>query len=225
MRSTLGGSARMPILVIAAYHCEVAGDPTDSVDYQVRYFAADSIDEVMAQLRAESPQTYKNAGGQEVRWIFERTVAVEFDPDFTDGTEVIGFITGRPREITEPDATPKISGCRGLPTVWKEGLWFWTALGDPGAWRCFRGEVRPSLSGLPGYLAQGYPALPCWANFGRPYRDLGNAVITSSLTLKGVLVRSAPSDEFIGWFRCRAAEMKDGGVGCSVSINRSPFQG
>jgi hypothetical protein len=105
----------MPILVIAAYHCEVAGDPTDSVDYQVRYFAADSIDEVISRLRAESLQTYKNADGQEVRWIFDGTVAVEFNPDFTDGTEVIGFITGRPREITEPDATPNSRPPSQLP--------------------------------------------------------------------------------------------------------------
>jgi len=33
-------------------------------------------------------------------------VAVETDPVFTDGTEVIGFITGKPTEITEPGARP-----------------------------------------------------------------------------------------------------------------------
>ena len=83
----------MPILVIAAYHCEVAGEPTESVDYQVRHFASDSIDEVMTRLRAEQPQTYRNVAGQEVKWIFDDTVAVEFDPEFKDGAEVIGFIT------------------------------------------------------------------------------------------------------------------------------------
>jgi hypothetical protein len=96
-----GESARMPILVIAAYHCEVSGDRTDGMDYQVRYFASDSIDEVMSRLRAESPHTYKNADGQDVAWVFDCTVAVESDPNFADGAEVIGFITGRPMEITE----------------------------------------------------------------------------------------------------------------------------
>jgi hypothetical protein len=42
-------------------------------------------------------------------------------------------------------------------------------LRDPGSWRCFRGEVRPSLPGLPGYFARGYPALPCWAICGHPF--------------------------------------------------------
>ena len=93
----------MPILVIAAYHCEVAGEPTDSIDYEVRYFASDSIDEVMSRLRSEEPHVYKNCDGQEVKWLFDDTVAIEFDPQFADGKEVIGFITGRSKEITEQD--------------------------------------------------------------------------------------------------------------------------
>ena len=97
----------MPILVIAAYHCEVAGESTDSVDYQVRYFLSDSMDEVMLRLRSEPLETYKNSHGQDVVWVFDDTVAVEFEPDFTDGAEIIGFITGKPREITEQDPTLK----------------------------------------------------------------------------------------------------------------------
>ena len=96
----------MPILVIAAYHCEVAGKPTTSVDYQVRHFASDSLDEVTARLRAEPPQAYQNCYKQEVRWIFDDTVAVEFDPTFEDGHEVIGFITGKSKKTTEPTAPP-----------------------------------------------------------------------------------------------------------------------
>jgi hypothetical protein len=71
------------------------------MDYQVRYFASDSIDEVMSRLRSEPPHSYKNSDGEDVVWVFDDTAAVEFDPDFKDGAEVIGFITGRPREITE----------------------------------------------------------------------------------------------------------------------------
>ncbi len=92
--------------MIAAYHCEVAGKPTESVDYQVRHFASDSLDDVMSRLRSEEPQAYMNAAGDEVRWIFDDTVAVEFDPHFTDGAEIIGFITGNARGITEPCAAP-----------------------------------------------------------------------------------------------------------------------
>jgi hypothetical protein len=91
----------MPLLVIAAYHCEIAGEPTDSVDYQVRYFESDLVDEVASRLRAEAPQTYMNPNREEVRWIFDETVAVERNPVFTDGTEVIGFITSKPTGIPE----------------------------------------------------------------------------------------------------------------------------
>jgi hypothetical protein len=91
----------MSILVIATYHCEVGGKPTDSVDYQVRHFASDSLHDVMARLRAEPLQAYKNCYKQEVRWLFDDTVAVELNPRFEDGQEVIGFITGRSKKITE----------------------------------------------------------------------------------------------------------------------------
>jgi hypothetical protein len=89
------------ILVIAAYRCEVAGRPSDSVDYQVRYFATDSTDEVISRLRAEPPVAYMNVDGEEVRWIFDDTVAIEFDPQWKDGVEMIGFITGRPKDPAE----------------------------------------------------------------------------------------------------------------------------
>ena len=96
----------MSILVIAAYHCEVAGKPTNSVDYQVRHFTSDSLDEITARLRSEPPQAYKNCYNQEVRWLFDDTVAIECDPKFQDGNEVIGFITGRSKKTTEPSAPP-----------------------------------------------------------------------------------------------------------------------
>src|SRR5438874_11214290 len=98
---TFGDTEPMSILVIAAYHCEVAGKPTDSVDYQVRHFSSDSLDDVTARLRAEPPQAYKNCYKQEVRWLLDDTVAIEFDPKYEDGNEVIGFITGRSKKITE----------------------------------------------------------------------------------------------------------------------------
>jgi len=96
----------MSILVIAAYHCEVAGKPTNSVDYQVRHFASDSLDDVTARLRAELPQAYQNCYKQEVRSLFDDIVAVEFDARFEDGQEVIGFITGKSKKTTEPNAPP-----------------------------------------------------------------------------------------------------------------------
>jgi hypothetical protein len=88
----------MAIFTIAAYNCEVARKSTDSVDYRVRYFKSDDIDEVMDRLRSEEPVVYQNCYGEEVRWVFEDTVAIEYDPVLDDGKEIIGFITGKPKE-------------------------------------------------------------------------------------------------------------------------------
>src|SRR5437899_2539354 len=82
----------MSILVIAKYHCEVADKATDDVDYQVRYFTTDNEDEVRHRLRSEEPTSYKNPSGEIVRWVFDDTVAIEHDPKFKDGVEMIGFI-------------------------------------------------------------------------------------------------------------------------------------
>lgn len=105
----------MPTLVIAAYHCEVAGKRTDSIDYQVRHFASDSLDEVAARLAAETPVRYKNRDGQNVRWVFDELVATELDPKYEDGAEVIGFITGRSKRGTEPAASPNRRPARQRP--------------------------------------------------------------------------------------------------------------
>jgi len=66
------------------------------VDYQVRFFETDSVEEVTARLASEEPCAYANASEETVTWMFDEIVAVEFNQTFTDGKELIGFITGRP---------------------------------------------------------------------------------------------------------------------------------
>ncbi len=89
----------MGTFVIAKYHCEIAGVTTDSVDYQVRYFDTASSEEVMSRLEDELPQEYENIDGETVRWLFDETMAIEVNPSFKDGEEIIGFITGTPMDI------------------------------------------------------------------------------------------------------------------------------
>ena len=84
----------MSILVVAAYRCVIAGKPFDDVDYQVRYFDSDSLEEVMVRLRSEKPLSYKNKYGEVVRWVFEDIRAIESKPELQDGKEAIGFIAG-----------------------------------------------------------------------------------------------------------------------------------
>jgi len=108
----------MSIVVIAAYHCEVAGKPIRSVDYQIRYFGSDSLDEIAARLRNEVPQAYQNCGQQEVRWLFDDTVAavpVESDPTVEDGKNVSGDLIGKSRVIPELAAPPNRRASRPRP--------------------------------------------------------------------------------------------------------------
>jgi hypothetical protein len=88
----------MSLLVIARYHCEVAGKATESLDYQVKYFDSDDLEEVEARLRSEAPCTYENHRDETVSWIFDCLIAHESGPQLVDGTELIGFITGRADE-------------------------------------------------------------------------------------------------------------------------------
>ena len=79
-------------LAIAAYRCEVAGVPTESLDIQVRYFEAESAEEVESRLYNETESEYTNPYGQLVTWPLACVVAVEPFSQAPDGEEVIGFI-------------------------------------------------------------------------------------------------------------------------------------
>ncbi len=83
----------MPILAIVQYHCEIAGEETNSLDFQVRYFDTDSEEELLQQLKTENDRSYKNPDGEIVDWIFDQIISIEHDPKFEDGEELIGFIT------------------------------------------------------------------------------------------------------------------------------------
>lgn len=83
-------------LALAAYRCEVAGEPTESIDIQVRTFIDKSEGEIAAWLADEPPNTFENDQRQTVVWPFVTLLAVwPFDPeDVVDGNEVAGFIAG-----------------------------------------------------------------------------------------------------------------------------------
>ena len=87
------GKKKMGTFAIVKYHCEVAGEPTESVDYQVRHFDSSCAADVANRIKGEKPQEYKNSDGEIVHWIFDDIMAIEEDPKYTDGEEIIGFIT------------------------------------------------------------------------------------------------------------------------------------
>ncbi|MEM9478706.1 MAG: hypothetical protein AAGA58_03480 [Verrucomicrobiota bacterium] len=81
------------MLLIARYDCFVNGQQTGTADYQVRYFECLSDHDAKARLRDEPPHEYLNELGELVHWKFVEILAIEQDPVFRDGDEIIGFIT------------------------------------------------------------------------------------------------------------------------------------
>ena len=78
----------------------MANEPTDSVDYQVRSYDIcinETID-LEALLKAEEPNSYLNEAKEPVVWKFTEILAIEWEPELEHGKEVIGFITGKPKE-------------------------------------------------------------------------------------------------------------------------------
>lgn len=84
----------MPYLVMAAYRCDVAGESTDALDIQVRYFEQGTVREIEEALRSEAPHSYENEVGQIVSWRLANILAMEGFDKPKSGGEVIGFITG-----------------------------------------------------------------------------------------------------------------------------------
>jgi Ala-tRNA(Pro) deacylase len=81
-------------VVLMVYRCEVAGVPTESLDFQVRYFASGDASEIDRRLREESPHSYANDRGETVTWPLARILAIEPFDGPGDGAEIAGFITG-----------------------------------------------------------------------------------------------------------------------------------
>ncbi len=89
------------MLLIARYDCFVSGQQSGSVDYQVRSYDVPEHTDLESMLRAEPPVCYRNTYNEEVEWRFVEIVAVEWEPRFDSGEEVIGFITGKPTPAPE----------------------------------------------------------------------------------------------------------------------------
>lgn len=81
-------------LAIVAYRCEVAGVPTDSIDIQVRYFEAESEDEIELQIESKPACSYENVDGELVSWPLVGVISAQPFAHEPDGGEVVGFITG-----------------------------------------------------------------------------------------------------------------------------------
>ena len=82
----------MPALAIAAYRCQVAGIPTESIDIQVRYFSTEQESEISEFLSNEKTHPYFNSDGELVEWPFIKVLSIEQFNNSLNGSEVAGFI-------------------------------------------------------------------------------------------------------------------------------------
>jgi hypothetical protein len=81
------------MLAIVVYGCAINGERTDSVDIQVRYFGSSDVAEVERRILAEPVHSYANDRSELVSWPILRIAAIEPLDSFSDGAEVIGFIS------------------------------------------------------------------------------------------------------------------------------------
>lgn len=121
----------MPYLAMAAYRCDVAGEQTDSLDIQVRYFERGTAREIEEALRSEPARSYENENGETVSWPLANVLAIERFDKPESGGEAIGFITGA-----------------GELAKWASGgdQWPYIASRELTAVRAPRGEFRIRLS-------------------------------------------------------------------------------
>ena len=84
------------MLLIARYDCFINGERTGSVDYKVKSYDVEPDTDLELLLRSEPEEEYKNESSELVSWQFEEICAVEWEPDFSSGEEVIGFVTSQP---------------------------------------------------------------------------------------------------------------------------------
>lgn len=84
------------MILIARYDCFVANDPTGSVDYKVRYFDIPEDSNIEEMLQKGETESYKNGDGETVEWRYTEIMAIDWNPEYKNGEEVIGFITGKP---------------------------------------------------------------------------------------------------------------------------------
>ena len=97
-------------LAIVAYRCLVAGAPTGSLDFQVRWFQAEDKATLRGLIESEPAQHYNNGDGEGVSWELAHILAVEeFSPN-QSSEEVIGFIASiqELQSLAKPSAAPAV---------------------------------------------------------------------------------------------------------------------
>lgn len=93
----------MQFLAIAIYRGIVAGEPTGSLDLQVRYLVADSEEAARQDLEQETPEKYSNHHGELVSWELRKVMCIEEVADIPGaaaGEELIGFVANA-KELCE----------------------------------------------------------------------------------------------------------------------------
>lgn len=87
-------------LAIVAYRSLVGGVLSDSMDFQVRWFADEDAEEVRRLIQAEPLLDYLNSDGQLVTWELARIFAIEPFSPHQSGEEIVGFIAST-QELSE----------------------------------------------------------------------------------------------------------------------------
>ena len=79
-------------LFIVSYQCFVNNEKTKTLDIQVIYKEAKSLESAKSTVIQLPVQKYENVDGGHVKWKFKEILSVEEFVKFEDGKELIGFI-------------------------------------------------------------------------------------------------------------------------------------
>ncbi|MGB0953486.1 MAG: DUF2310 family Zn-ribbon-containing protein [Planctomycetota bacterium] len=132
---------------VVVYRCEVGGFLSEdgTLDFQTRFFRAESEEEVVRMVQEEETSSYLNGDGREVTWPLQAIMAVDELDSCSSGTEVAGFIT-RAGELTDlGETTPdEFCDCAELDSL----LLVCRRTRNPIACATCRGEVPMEWLGL-----------------------------------------------------------------------------
>jgi hypothetical protein len=84
------------LIALCVYRCEVAGERSDKLDFQVRLFTSKSDSEVRSFLLGEPTHRYDNDLGEQVAWPLVGILDIQPLVEAQQGSEIAGFIAGGP---------------------------------------------------------------------------------------------------------------------------------
>jgi hypothetical protein len=84
----------MALVVIVCYKCLIESIPDGGFDYKVIWIDAENPQKAQPVTDSLEPESYKNADGELVEWVFDQVIDYGELRDPKSGDEIVGFTGG-----------------------------------------------------------------------------------------------------------------------------------